>query len=315
MGNLSNDTEDGPNGINVPHLPALRKKVTDNQRQILNAIWNYYRNHGKWMPARVLHHQMGKDFVLANIKSLGGSIVWKMWTLDGQDAYWLSLLGVMLSDNGLEGETLLVRYFEYLRSEFMKNPEIDKITGKEIGNAMQLTNEQLRYLRELIRLGEFWGKNASFGEEWECGVPREIDDLPGITDLREYLWKTITHKYDPKMPLDPNDRTQYFLSREKKEPAREFGFIQDPKLRDQLTDDWDEAKRVREARAWKSCVILCGGILEGMLLDFLKRDEPEAKAAYQKLKVKSSPELNWLWPDSCRNSFLRYPCLKNFFHN
>ena len=22
-----------------------------------------------------------------------------------------------------------------------------------------------------------------------------------------------------------------------------------------------------------------------------------------------------LWPDSCRNSFLRYPCLKNFFHN
>ena len=39
-----------------------------------------------------------------------------------------------------------------------------------------------------------------------------------------------------------------------------------------MTTDWREAQDVYQVRGWKSCVVLCGGVLEAMLLDALRRE-------------------------------------------
>lgn len=279
-------------GTERPVLAELRKHLTEDQRNVLNAVWEYYRDHKKWIPTRLLHHQMKKEIVLAALKPLGGTIVSKIWELNRKQSYQLKLLGVLLSDYGSEVEELLVRYFEYLRSEFQLNPEIEKIDSDAIKKGLQLTDGQTQLMGQLIYLGQFWGGDASFGEKRECDVPRDIDDLPDITDLRRYVQEKVIESYDPKAPVEPDDQLRYSLTKGSKKAVDNFDFIQDPLLRDQLARDWDEAQRVHQVKAWKSCVILCGGILEGMLLDILKRDEQQAKTAYQKKKLKSSPDLN-----------------------
>ncbi len=279
-------------GTQTPILAGLRKWLTDDQRKVLNTILEYYREHQDWVPARILHHQIGKGPVLSAVEPLGGSVVFRT-EVGGKDYYELTLLGVLLSDYGSEAEKLLMGYLDYVRAQYDQNPLVEKVTADEIRQSLELKEEQAELLGALISLGYFYGGSLSPGKRWECGVPKDVDDLPAIGDLREYVQKRAIRDYDPRMPIEPNDRLLYSLSKRAKEQKTEFGFIQDPLLRDQLAKDWDEAQRVRGVQAWKSCVILCGGILEGMLLDVLKRDEQQAKSAYQKVrKGKAAPDLN-----------------------
>lgn len=273
-------------------LADLRKRLTEDQRNVLNTVWEYYRDHSKWIPARLLHHQMRKEFVLATITPLGGTVILKNFEAPGKEYYELTLLGVLLSDYGCDAEELLVRYFDYIRSQFMQNPEIEKVIGDEVRQALQLTQEQTKLLGQLVYMGRLWWSHASFGEKWECGVPLDIDELPSVSDLRLYVQEKVIQNHDPQVPIDPNDRMRYSLSKGPKQRETEFDFIQDSLLRDQLTKDWDEAQRVHEVKAWKSCVILCGGILEGMLLDVLRRDEQQARFAYQKRKGREAADLD-----------------------
>jgi hypothetical protein len=234
---------------------------------------------------------MGKESLLSAINPLGGAIVFKN-RVGATERYELTLLGVFLSDHGPEAEELLASYLEYIRAQFQENPMIEKVTAAEVQQALRLTEDKAELLGRLIVMGYFYGSSASSGKAWECGVPADIDDLPTIPDLRKYAQERAGRDYDPKVPIESSDRLRYSPPIKTKEKQNEFEFIQDPLLREQLANDWDEVKSVREVRAWKSCVILCGGILEGMLLDVLKRDEEGAKAAYQKLRSKSPRELN-----------------------
>lgn len=278
-------------GGDAPALAGLGKTITKNQREIINAIWKYYREHQEWIPTRILHHDMKKEFVMSAVEPLGGSIIFKSQA-GAKECYELTLLGVLLSDYGPEAEKLLVGYLGYIRNQYLENAMVEKVTAEEVQQSLQLIDEQVELLGLLISLGYFHGGNVSSGKRWECRVPKDIDDLPAVADFRGYVQKRALRDYDPKEPIEPNDRLRYSLSKGPKQQETEFNFIQDPLLRDQLEKDWDEVQRVRGVKAWKSCVILCGGILEGMLLDVLKRDQQRARSAHQKRKGKEVPDLD-----------------------
>jgi hypothetical protein len=75
------------------------------------------------------------------------------------------------------------------------------------------------------------------------------------------------------------------------EAIGDLWFIQDEVLRDLLASDWLEARTIYPACAYKSCVILCGGILEGLLLDALLHDKQPASTAFKQKYGKNSPQL------------------------
>lgn len=57
---------------------------------------------------------------------------------------------------------------------------------------------------------------------------------------------------------------------------RDFSFVADQKLRKVLTSDFIEAQRAFIAETYKACGLLCGGLIEGMLLDIVqsRSDQP-----------------------------------------
>jgi hypothetical protein len=181
---------------------------------------------------------------------------------DGEEYYRLTFLGVLLTDQGEKSEQLLAGYLEYVRKRYEDNPRLEWVGSQEVEAALNLTADRSYLLRQLIRLSHWWGGGSGFGDqEWAVGVPIDVDEIPLGADLRGYIRQhVLTHFRPPMSPAPPAT------------PRQEFWFIEDPALRRQLATDWREAQDVYQVRGWKSCVILCGGILEAMLLAVLAQE-------------------------------------------
>jgi len=54
----------------------------------------------------------------------------------------------------------------------------------------------------------------------------------------------------------------------------DFFFILDEELREVLRLDFVEAQKSLSAEAYKACCLLCGGLIEGMLLDIVQKSSP-----------------------------------------
>lgn len=242
-------------------LDALRQRLTADQRAVLNAIWEHFLAHNQWAPRRLLQQKFGRPAVLAILEELGKNIL-SHTREDGKDCYRLSFLGVLLTDQGQESEELLVRYLEYVRDRCTADSGLEWVGSQEVEAALGLTAHRSRLLRQLIRLSHWWGGGSGFGDqEWTVGVPIDVDDLPPEADLRGYVREHVLRHFPPEAP-----------SGEMEKPRGEFWFLSDPALQRQLTLDWHEAQDVYQVRGWKSCVILCGAILEGMLRDLLSQE-------------------------------------------
>ncbi len=252
----------------IAELDSLRRRLTDDQRAIVNATWNHYRDRGEWIPYRVLHQLFGKSVVLACLGQLGANVICGMED-DGEEYYRLTFLGVLLTPQGEESEQLLAGYLEYVRSRYKDDPRLEWVGSEEVEAALKLTADRSRLLRQLIRLSHWWGGGSGFGDrEWTVGLPIDVDEIPPSQDLRGYIRQHVLAHFPPQVPSAPPVK-----------PRHEFWFIEDSALQRQLTLDWREAQDVYEARGWKSCVVLCGGILEAVLLAALARTRQAPREA------------------------------------
>lgn len=239
----------------VAELDSLRRRLTDGQRAIVNATWGYYRDRGVWVPCRVLHRLFGKAAVLACLGQLGTNVVYGMED-DGEEYYRLTFLGVLLTAQGEESEQLLAQYLEYVRNRYKDDPCLEWVGSQEVEAALNLTADRSHLLQQLIRLSHWWGGGSGFGDqEWTVGVPIDVDEIPPGPDLRGYIRQHVLTHFHPQVPSAPPPK-----------PRQEFWFIEDPVLQRRLTRDWHEAQDVYQVRGWKSCMLLCGGIIEAVLM-------------------------------------------------
>lgn len=244
-------------------LDSLRGRLGSPQREFLNALWAFFRDHNRWVPARIVHQQFAQDAAQAHRTALGPSLV-QAYREDGRECYRLTFLGVLLTDEGAAAEDLLVRYLEYVRDRHRADPRLEWVGSQEVETGLGLSTEQSRFLRQLIRLSHWWGGGSAFGvREWTVGLPVDVEELAAETDLRHYLQAHVLQHFPfgpaPIAPEKADARTGAFW------------FIQDAQRRDRLAADWREAQDVCHVLGWKSCVVLCGGILESLLTDALAR--------------------------------------------
>jgi len=222
---------------NLPDLNDLRRRLTDEQRAILSAIWEHYRDRDGRILRRALHQRFGKQLVRASLEQLGGSIAFE-FPEGGRETYGLTFLGILLTDQGEESEQLLVRYLDYVRGRFVSDPEIERLQGQEIEAALGLSAQQSHLLRLLIHFGHLWGNAASLGPgEWSVGVPYDIEDLPSVQDLWAYVRTRALKDYDPAVPVNDSHRIRFLLSRAQIEgKADELQFKSEAGKHDQIDE-------------------------------------------------------------------------------
>lgn len=245
-------------------LDVLRRRLTPPERAFLDTLWTFYCDHNRWVPARLLHQHLGAAAAQAHLVSLGDGVV-QTYREAGKPYYRLTFLGVLLAGQGEESETLLVRYLEYVRDRYRADPTVEWVGSQDVEAVLHLGADQSRLLQRLIRLSHWWGGGSAFGDrDWTVGVPIDVDELLAEADLSRYLREHVLRHF----PVAAQARA---APAENGASGGAFWFVEDARLRERLASDWHEAQDVCHVLGWKSCVVLCGGILEALLADALKR--------------------------------------------
>lgn len=256
---------------------------------LLDSVWLHRLQKKEWPPIRVTEYSIDTETVVTKdiAQSLGGSIIYETHE-NNQVRYVLTLLGVLLSPTyGGEAEALLVNYLDYIRKRYSQNPETERITSAELVRDLGITTDISRYMCELVSIGHIWGGLASFGnaDDWSAGMPSDINRLRFEKDLREYVHRRVLERYNRTEPTEMAARYTSFFGSQKsvtslvdQDPTElqsslfdlGFDFVSDAPLKEFMARDWHEVQIAHEAEAWKACLVLCGSLLEAMLLDVVK---------------------------------------------
>nr|QNO58090.1 hypothetical protein OJKMNAAM_00012 [Methanosarcinales archaeon ANME-1 ERB7] len=133
------------------------------------------------------------------------------------------------------------------------------------------TEEQQLLTHGQTYLDEYRSYKKDYEKRWLQKVEKQAED-----------WKKKEEKTQMKMP-------QF-----------DFKFIRDKEIKNLLTKDWEETQKAFQNELHKATVLLCGTILESLLIDALSCIEKEAKVNYYqkylegKNKGNKPPEIeNW----------------------
>lgn len=269
----------------VAGLDWLRDRISATQRSILDMIWAHVRDKGVGIPERPLFRLHKRNVVIEETKALGGTIV-RSGHENGEMRYNIGFVGIFLTSDGPKLERLVKRYLQYLKIRSDEDPDIQRISSKDLAYwEPPLSESELNELRAITTrsLGSF---ASSFGgasaEEWGISINTDVVELVDVTDWDGYIGKEIMRWYDSAMPVPDMERGMYGMGGtvnpfqsvlpSSKLEAKEFptlldlSFIDDEPLRKILESDWAEANRLIQVNAWKSIIIMSGGILEGLLI-------------------------------------------------
>src|SRR5574341_2387579 len=111
-------------------LDELRESLTDQQREFLSRIWAYYQENKNWPLVRVVHLWGVKKAVRPILEHLGGSIIFE-YDDGGKRLYELTLLGVLLTEQGKQLQTLIAGYLGYASHIWAVEPERTDISSHE----------------------------------------------------------------------------------------------------------------------------------------------------------------------------------------
>ena len=192
-------------------LEEVRKRISEQQREILRTIWTYFLANGRWIPIRALHIRCGgKATVQEALKPLGGSVVLEDHN-SGEAVYRVTLLGVLVSTAGHTAHGLLSEYLRWIRERALTDGEMQHVTADLVSDALKLSESDARQLYELIRLGDFWAAGVGGGPSWRVGLPSDVEDLP--EDPAAYIAAKALEQYDAHLPFEANKRDAYIFQK------------------------------------------------------------------------------------------------------
>ncbi|MBI5434900.1 MAG: hypothetical protein HZA52_18855 [Planctomycetes bacterium] len=255
-------------------LAELRRSITSEQRRLLDEVWGHLVQHDKWPIARKLYAESTPSEVRRVATSLGGSVLC-IHERQGADLEKVSLtaLGILLTSEGERLEGLLGRYLAYVADRVRAQHDLREVASVEVGAALDLSADDLRRLgRLLLDVSARWNAGGNRTEaEWCVGVPYDIDEIGEYADPAAFVRDEVMVKYDPEYPIDAIKRLSHSARVTTRVADPEpFAFVADAALRAVIASDFAEAERVNSVSASKSCLVLCGAVIEGLLIDALE---------------------------------------------
>jgi hypothetical protein len=140
------------------------------------------------------------------LQGLGGDIVMEARDSSSGGHYELTIIGILLTDEGSNYFALLVQYLEFLRKQYKEAPERLEFSYEDFRQALNLSDGELKTLGELVRLGHLWGGGGYGDNSWSIRVPDEVEDLPENGPLDEFLEAWLFRWFQAGKPVYSEDR-------------------------------------------------------------------------------------------------------------
>ncbi len=182
----------------------MRFTIGDAEKTVIDAVWEHYQRDGEWIPRALLYHRLDKNRPIVDtaVKNLGGTVVYETWA-DNGSRFALTFVGILLSSQGKELESLLEKYLSVLTAKFEREPRFQEIRGEEVEKELELTQAESNSLRVLIDRGHIWGHSAALGSgsAWYAGPQEDIHELRHESDLKGYIHRKAMEPYCKSVPV------------------------------------------------------------------------------------------------------------------
>jgi len=181
-------------------------------------------------------------------------------------------------------------------------PPVIKVLGPCDGKyCAAIICKRAREDQEDVQIDEHWGFHNA--EVLKVNLHLMVDELKltgDFLDVLEFNWREFGKKPPVSDFVDDYILQELIRSVGRVEGAvaevaietKGFAFILNEELRQVLCADYEEAQLVYRANAFKAAAILCGGLIEGMLLDALDRQEVMAKPEFKQHFKAVPPDWN-----------------------
>lgn len=194
-------------------LHELTRKISADQKAIVDEIWNHYIRNDFWIPAIVLYQRFSKDSILTNIKPLGGSIVYVSRDGNARDRFVITFLGSLLTTKGSALALMFLQYLRYIKERLESDYELKEIDGAQVRERLQFDSADNKLFVKALRLSPFVNGGSFGGNTWTAGLPSDIDDLFSGIEIQEYFESKALRNYDPTVPTEGDRRMVYLDAR------------------------------------------------------------------------------------------------------
>lgn len=194
-----------------PSLDEIRTQLTPFQKDLLEEAWQHFCHNGEWPVLRELYSKHEKQNVKQALSSppLNGSVGRedRSSTAGRWSRYCLSLLGALLTKDGVAMQALMDNLFQFQRELFQTRPRTTEIKSEEIAQKLNLVPEKTQLLGRLVRLGHFAGgwSVATYGP-WSISAMEEAEDFPPNGQLADRVSEWNCRFYLDNVPVFEDQR-------------------------------------------------------------------------------------------------------------
>lgn len=221
-----------PPSFALSTIPQHVGKLTDLQKNILNAVWAQLVATTKPLPKRALSPVLGKTTLKAAFQGLHRGQIYES-SEDGENCFTLTTHGALLTEDGAILADLLVRMTALVKDLFLENSHIKSVSHVDIQQRLQTSGAEMRKLFMLLRLGtlpEMPFYLSSWGPQdvWHITVTDEVMALNCAESIESYLDERIGvgYKDDASSFNDEYMRTQWPIDASSKLFDQAFGVAQ-----------------------------------------------------------------------------------------
>jgi hypothetical protein len=190
-------------------LEELRRSVSDEERAIIDEIWNHYVYKDSWISAIALYQKFKREEAQSMLSSLGGSIVCVSRGNGERDRFTITFLGSLLTTTGPAIAFMFIQYLTYIRDRLGEDSELKEVDGTQVREKLQFDVADSKVFVKALQLSPFSG-GGSFGElTWTSGIPRDADELFSDKSIQEYFETRALQNYHPSTPTDCAQKMHY----------------------------------------------------------------------------------------------------------
>jgi hypothetical protein len=182
-------------------LDEFRKELGE-RAEPLNVIWRHLLDRGEWIARADLDEACRRRGIpdgRSRLAHLGGSIV-RDAREGGRACYRLTLLGVLLTDDGASVERLLARYLEWLRAR--GDAGIGAVSSHDVAAGLALDAAETAVLGRALSVAPRWGCVTHGGAAWRIALPAGGPAEPDPARVGA----SALASYDPEIPIDDMPR-------------------------------------------------------------------------------------------------------------
>lgn len=197
--------------FSVSSIPTLANTLADEQRALLNEIWNVYVTTGNSFPLRSLPSVIGRKSKDDVFLGLNGSLIYETAEQGGR-FFKLTIYGAFLTQAGPLLAGYLSGLLELVKRLYEANNSIKELNSQVIREKLSLTEDEAHELFSLLNLGVpanmpfYLSGHAHDGSSWSIAITDDVLNLYSSNNVTAYLDRLLAEGYRPDEPYSYSER-------------------------------------------------------------------------------------------------------------